>query len=152
MPDFDPGRSYGFQEFLADCDAVVMGRTTFAPALGAPSWPWPGLDAYVLTSTPLPPETPSSGVIASDGGPVGLLEQLRARGGESDVHLVGGPRTIRAFYELGALDRLEVLVLPYLAGAGLPLSPVGSPPMKLDLIRSDRSYPDGTVEAQYAPQ
>jgi hypothetical protein len=43
MPGFVPGVSHGFPEFIEGCDAVVMGRTTFLPALGAPGWPWPGL-------------------------------------------------------------------------------------------------------------
>jgi dihydrofolate reductase len=55
---FEPGTSHGFPEFVARCDAVVMGRSTFLPALGAPSWPWPGRQVYVLTSRPLPAKTP----------------------------------------------------------------------------------------------
>jgi len=51
MPSFQPGGSRGTQNL----DAVVMGRNTFLPALGAPRWPWPGLQIYVLTSRPLPP-------------------------------------------------------------------------------------------------
>jgi len=51
MPSFQPGVSRGTQNL----DAVVMGRNTFLPALGAPRWPWPGLQIYVLTSRPLPP-------------------------------------------------------------------------------------------------
>ena len=121
------------------------------PALGAPTWPWPDLDVYVLTSTALPADTPAH-VIASQGGPEGLLEQLRTRGSDGDVHLVGGPKTIRAFCELGALDRLELVVLPFLAGQGLPLSPEGSPPMTLGLARSGVSYPDGAVELVYIPE
>jgi hypothetical protein len=39
MPEFVPGVSHGFPEFIDGCDAVVMGRTTFVPALGAPRWP-----------------------------------------------------------------------------------------------------------------
>jgi dihydrofolate reductase len=54
MPGFVPGASHGFPEFIRGCDAVVMGRNTFVPALGAPQWPWPGLQVYVLTSRPLP--------------------------------------------------------------------------------------------------
>jgi hypothetical protein len=42
MPGFEPARSHGYPEFINDCDAVVMGRSTFLPALGAPSWPWAG--------------------------------------------------------------------------------------------------------------
>ena len=58
LPGFVPGESHGHPEFIAGCDAVVMGRSTFLPALGAPSWPWPGLQVYVLTSSPLPRAPP----------------------------------------------------------------------------------------------
>lgn len=33
-PAFVSGRSHGFPEFQASCDAVVMGRTTFEPGCG----------------------------------------------------------------------------------------------------------------------
>jgi dihydrofolate reductase len=130
-----------------------MGRDTFVPALGSPEWPWKGLQVFVLTSRPLPDGTPD-GVVAAQGGPAGLLEQLRSRGSDGDVHLVGGPRTIQAFRDLGALDRLELVVLPILLGAGVPLSPAstspaGTAPLPLRLD-STRRFPDGSVELAYA--
>src|SRR6266702_1251124 len=137
MPGFTPGVSHGYPEFIENVDAVVMGRSTFLPALGAPSWPWPGLQVFVLTSQPLPAGTPD-GVGVAQGGPAGLLDQLRSRGSDRDVHLVGGPRTIRAFCELGALDRLEIVVLPILLGHGVPLSPPGAPQLGLRLLGADR--------------
>lgn len=148
MPSFVPGTSHGFPEFIAGCDAVVMGRTTFLPALEAPQWPWPGMQVYVLTSRPLPAGTPAD-VIAARGGPAGLIERLRSRGSGGDVHLVGGSQTIRAFAELGALDRLEILVLPVLLGGGIPLSPRGSTQARLQLLRAGRAFPDGTIELVY---
>ena len=117
-----------------------MGRSTFLPALGAPRWPWPGKQVYVLTSRPLPANTPADVIIARDG-PAKLAGQLRSRGSDGDVHLVGGPRTIRAFQEIGALDRLEILVLPVLLGDGVPLSPPGTPQVLLGMLRADRSFP-----------
>jgi dihydrofolate reductase len=65
MPDFVPGVSHGHPEFIANCRAVVMGRTTFDPAVGAPSWPWPALPVYVLTSRALPSGLPGELVSAS---------------------------------------------------------------------------------------
>jgi dihydrofolate reductase len=149
-PGFEPGVSHGYPRFIEGCDAVVMGRTTFLPALGAPQWPWAGLQVYVLTASLLPAGTPDH-VTAGLKGPADLLDQLRSRRSGGDVHLVGGPRTIRAFYELGALDRLELVVLPMLLGAGLPLSRPGAPPVPLTLLRADRSFPDGSAELVYRP-
>src|SRR2546430_9955743 len=37
-PAFVPGESYGFPEFQESCDAALMGRTTFEPALSADRW------------------------------------------------------------------------------------------------------------------
>jgi dihydrofolate reductase len=150
MPDWNPGAgSHGHPEFIEGCDAAVMGRTTFLPALGAPSWPWPGLQVYVLTSSPLPPGTPAD-VIAS-GNAAKLARELRSRPSGGDVHLVGGPRTIRAFTEIGELDRVDLLVLPVMLGGGVPLSPPGAPRVPLKLLRAPRAFPDGTAELVYAP-
>ena len=63
---------------------------------------------------------------------------------------MGGPRTIRAFQELGAIDRLEILVLPVLLGDGIPLSPRQAPALPLRLLRAGRIFPDGTAELAYA--
>jgi dihydrofolate reductase len=104
----------------------------------------------VLTSSPLPAGTPDH-VIAAQKGPADLLSQLRSRPSGGGVHLVGGPRTIRAFHELGALDRLELVLLPILLGEGLPLSPQAAPPVPLTLLRADRTFPDGSAELVYAP-
>jgi len=147
---FEPTVTHGYPEFIEGCDAVVMGRSTFVPALGSPDWPWTGLQVYVLTSSPLPANTPEH-VVAGLQGPADLLDQLRSRPSGGDVHLVGGPRTIRAFQEIGALDRLELVLLPILLGQGVPLSPQGAPPVPLSLLRADRTFPDGSVELVYTP-
>jgi dihydrofolate reductase len=147
MPDFVPGVSHGHPEFIADCRAVVMGRTTFDPALNAPIWPWPGLGVYVLTSRALPSGLP--GVVASAPAASELLDRMNRDGVSGDVHLVGGPRTIQAFREIDALDRLEVVVLPILLADGIPLSLPGSSPTRL-VTPAQRTLPGGSVELAYA--
>ena len=144
-PAFAAGESYGFPEFQESCDAVLMGRTTFEPALGADRWPWPNLDAFVLGSE-RPAGTPEDVVLETD--PQRLLERLRESSGGGDVHLVGGPRTIETFRALGALDRLGVIVLPLLVGEGMRLSPPVSADATLTL-ESERQLPGGSVELVY---
>jgi dihydrofolate reductase len=100
----------------------------------------------VLTSRPLPAGTPADVIAVPD--PAALAEALRSRDGGGDVHLVGGPRAIRAFSAIGALDRLEIVLLPVLL---VPLSPAGAAGLPLRLLAADRAFPDGSVELRYAP-
>ena len=46
---------YGFPEFLATVDALVMGRRTFEVVLGMSPWPYGDKPVYVLSSRPVPP-------------------------------------------------------------------------------------------------
>jgi dihydrofolate reductase len=146
---FIPGHSHGYPEFINGCDTVVMGRQTFLPALAAPQWPWGDMQVFVLTSRPLPAGTPER-VVASPRGPAGLVRQLRSRGSCRDVHLVGGPRTIQAFHQEGALDSLDVVILPILLADGVPLWPRGTQPPSLRLLREPRVFPDGSAELSYS--
>src|SRR2546430_2190751 len=98
-PAFVSGQSHGIREFLDGCEAALMGRTTFEPALTNDRWPWPDLNVFVLCSR-RPPGT--LGDVVTDSDPARLLGQLRAANQGRDVHLVGGPRTIETFR---ALDR-----------------------------------------------
>jgi dihydrofolate reductase len=144
-PAWDP-ETFGFRDLQASCDAVLMGRTTFEPALGADDWPWPDLDVFVLGSR-RPPGTPDHVVVDSD--PARLLEKVRAANRGGDVHLVGGPRTIETFRRLGALDELGLIVLPLLLGGGMQLTPSVSTDTRLRLERQ-QVLPTGAVELVYA--
>jgi dihydrofolate reductase len=144
-PDWSP-QAFGFVEFQQTLDAVLMGRTTFEPALGADSWPWPGLDVFVLGSH-RPEGTPEDVVVESD--PAQLLERIRNANKGGDVHLVGGPKTIEAFRRLRALDELGLVVLPLFAGSGLQLTPDVGDDTRLKL-ESERVLTTGAVELLYA--
>lgn len=143
-PAWNP-ESFGFVEFQKRCDAVLMGRTTFEPALGAEQWPWANLDVFVLGSQ-RPPGTPEHVVVDSD--PARLLESVRAANRGGDVHLVGGPRTIETYRALGALDQLGLIVLPLMIGDGMQLTPSLSTDTGLTLERTD-VLPTGAVELVY---
>jgi hypothetical protein len=64
-PAFVSGESHGIREFLEGCEAALMGRTTFEPALANPRWPWPNLNVFVLASH-RPAGTPDEVVTESD--------------------------------------------------------------------------------------
>ena len=144
-PTFDPA-TFGFVEFQDACDAVLMGRTTFEPALGAEQWPWPNVDVFVLGSH-RPSGTPDDVVVESD--PAALLEKVRAANSGGDVHLIGGPRTIETYRALGAVDELGFIVLPLLIGEGMRLTPSISTDTGVR-FQAQRVLPTGAVELTYA--
>jgi dihydrofolate reductase len=143
-PGFSP-ESYGFVAFQQGLDAVLMGRTTFEPALGAERWPWPDLDVFVLGSMQSD-GLPDRVVVEQDPGR--LLEQMRTTHPDGNVHLVGGPRTIETFRGLGALDQLGLIVLPLLLGGGMQLTPALGTDTRLTLDH-EVALPNGAVEMVY---
>lgn len=144
FPGWDAG-ALGFYELQARCDAVLMGRTTFEPALSAPFWPWGDLAVYVLGSH-LPPGSPEQVVL--DDAPNRLLERIRSDNKGGDVHLVGGPQTIEAFRMLCALDELRLMVLPMFTGAGRQLTPDLGADTSLTLA-DIHPWANGVVELVY---
>jgi dihydrofolate reductase len=145
-PTFVPGESHGFPEFIQSCEAALMGRTTFEPALESERWPWPTLNVFVLGSH-RPAGTPDH--VVTDSDPARLLEKLRASNQGRDVHLVGGPTTIETFRALGELDELGLVVLPLLFGSGMRLTPAVSTDTRLTFLR-ERALPGGSLEIVYA--
>jgi dihydrofolate reductase len=144
---FVSGQSHGFPEFQESCEAVLMGRTTFEPALTNDRWPWPNLDVFVLGSDVSTDGAPVP--IVADSDPARLLEKLQAANRGGDVHLVGGLRTIETFRALGALDKLGLLVLPFFLGGGTRLTPSISIETEL-VLEEARTLPEGAVEIVYA--
>lgn len=145
-PSFVSGESHGINEFLSTCEAALMGRTTFEPALGNDRWPWPALDVFVLASH-RPSGAPDN--VVTDSDPVRLLDKLREANRGGDVHLVGGPRTIETFRAMDALDSLELVVLPMLFGGGMRLTEALSPGTGL-VFERERALPGGSVEIVYS--
>jgi dihydrofolate reductase len=168
MPTFSPG-SHGNAEFIEQCDVIVMGRTSFDQGFEhwLANWPWPGKQVYVLTSRALPENAAEMHVIASQGSPAGLVEQLRDARLERDAQLLGGARTVQSFMDAGALDELGICVLPVLLGKGIPLfniepttlsreawdaslaSPTEAAPRPLFQLERHHAYPDGAIELIY---
>lgn len=117
--DMDLGE-HAFPAFLQSIQTVVMGRATydFVANCGFP-WPYGDKRAYVVTSRPI--EKPAGPLeICQDVDT--LISQLRALD-DGDVWVVGGGRLQMAFLEHGALDEIEIYLMPELIGGGVPLFP-----------------------------
>jgi hypothetical protein len=64
---------------------------------------------------------------------------MQTAGVNNDVHLVGGPATMRAFREIDALAELWLHLVPIVLGDGLQLAPAGADPCPSCSDRHGRS-------------
>lgn len=111
---------HDYRAFIKRIRTVVMGRDTYDfLARDASPWPYGEQRVLVVTSRPLPaPKGPLEARSDVDA----LVAELRALD-DGDVWMLGGGRLQMAFIERGALDEIEIYVMPELLGGGKPLFP-----------------------------
>ncbi|MDH5372759.1 MAG: dihydrofolate reductase family protein [Acidimicrobiia bacterium] len=141
------GETFGFNEFIASVDALVMGRTTFDFVQQAGEWPYGDTPVFVLThrDLELPPEFPGA-VEALEGLPNEVAAELAARG----IHhvYVDGGETIQSFLRAGLVKRIIITQVPVLIGEGISLFGPLDSDLDLHLIRS-RSYANHWLQVEY---
>lgn len=118
--DMDLGE-HDYRAFLKRIRTVVMGRGTYDFLAKDPSpWAYGDQRAIVVTSRPI--EQPKGPLeIRSDID--ALIAELRALE-DGDVWMLGGGQLQMAFLERGALDEIEIYVIPEMLGSGQPLFPL----------------------------
>ena len=109
---------YGFHEFFDTIDAVVMGSTTYEQILGF-GWPYGDTPGLVLTTRGL--NTPPGATITFTADATGSAIRGYASRFEQRIWVVGGGRVITDGLSQGAIDVLEMYVMPVALGTGVPL-------------------------------
>lgn len=142
-PDSD---KYGYQNFIQRIRTVVMGRGTYdVIAAGASRWAYDDKRVIVVSSSNIPT---LRGKLETRPDVDALITELRGLD-DGDVWMLGGGKLQMAFLERGALDEIEIFVIPELLGGGRPLfPPVGY--MNSPELLSARSVGDGCVRLHYA--
>ena len=111
----------GYRRFLQTVDTIVMGGRTYRQVvteLSPGSWPYAGLEAYVLTRRYEEPDMPGIHFV---NRPVSdLLRELGSRPGKA-IWLCGGAELIHACREEDLIDEYHITVMPILLGEGIPL-------------------------------
>lgn len=141
-----PEVNAGYEEFIKDIDAVVIGRGTFDTVLGFPSWPYEG-KVFVLSTTmkQLPEKVKGKATLVSMK-PRELLAYL-SREGFSNVYVDGG-KVIQNFLHEDCIDELTISRVPVLLGSGIPL--FGYLEDDLKFVHVDtRVYSNGLVRSRY---
>jgi dihydrofolate reductase len=111
---------YDYSLFLKRIRTVVMGRATYDFIAKDPApWAYDQQRVIVVTSRPI---ADPKGVLETRGDIDSLIAELRGFE-DGDVWMLGGGRLQMAFMERGALDEIEIYVMPELIGGGRPLFP-----------------------------
>lgn len=147
LPDGDPN-DYGYAEFYAGVEALVMGRLTYDQALSFGEWPYSGKPAYVFANSP-PSEGPQ-GVRFVRGNAVDLAQDIADRHAGT-VWLVGGANLADQFRQAGLIDELRIFVIPTILGQGVPLFG-GTGLLTLLELNSAQTYASGVVQLRYRPR
>ncbi len=139
MTEFD------FDEFTADVDGLIMGRATYEQTVGF-GWAWGTRPTTVLT-TRRDLDVPSDADIRFSSDPTADAIRALATECEKRVWVFGGGRVVTDGILGGAIDTLDLTVVPEAIGSGIPLftAPVPGP---LRLFEST-SYSGGAIRLVY---
>jgi dihydrofolate reductase len=141
-----PAEDFGFDEFMATVDAILMGRATYEAIRQLGDWPYPGKPTTVMTTRPL--DAPPREVQARSGDVAAVAAELEGLG-RRRVWIAGGGQILRAMMAIGKLDVLEMALIPTVLGDGIPLFPPGTGGMDLRLLGCE-AKPKGALHLVYA--
>jgi dihydrofolate reductase len=120
-----------FAERIANIGAFIMGRNMFGGGPGPwkqePQWNgWWGenppyhVPVYVLTHHPRPSVEMKGGTTFHfiTDGVASALAKAKASAGKKDVVIAGGAHAVQQYLSIGAIDELELHLVPVLVGGG----------------------------------
>lgn len=136
---------HDYRRFLERIGTVVMGRGTydFLARDGSP-WAYGEQRVLVVTSRPIPEP---KGPLETRSDVASLVPELRSLT-DGDVWILGGGKLQMAFIERGALDEIEIYVMPELLGGGAPLFPSTGFRESLHLVQA-KALDRGCVRLHY---
>jgi len=137
---------FGYGEFYASIDALIMGRRTYEVTAGFGEWPYSGKPSWVLSRSPLDAANPDVTVV--NQSPAEAIAALGAAGYRRIWLMGGGQLTVSAI-QAGLVDEMQIFVIPLTLGAGIPLFPPGESRQTAFTLLGAHSYAGGVVQLHY---
>lgn len=146
LKPFEGGaEDYGYAEFYASVDAVLLGRKTYEQCLEFAEWPYPRKRCWIFSRSLS--DLTEAAVRFTGESPSTAVKHIAAEGVRR-AWLVGGGKLAAAFRAEGLITEYIVSVIPVLLGAGIPLFDGPVPRSALRLIET-KSYESGIVRLRY---
>jgi dihydrofolate reductase len=142
-PDDGEGGDFGFSEFVASIDALVMGRATYDVIAPFGEWPYQGRPVHVLSTTLEPGADARITVHRTFDEAIAAV----TASGYRRVYVDGG-RTVHQFLRAGLVADLTLSRVPVLIGSGH--TPFGelAEDIALEHVHT-RTFPGGMVQSTY---
>jgi dihydrofolate reductase len=141
------GEDYGYAEFTANIDTIILGRKTYDYVLkeiGSSHYDNGQRDVYVITRT----ERPAVGrTTFYSGNLADLVQRLKSENGKN-IYCDGGAEIINELLQHDLIDELIISVIPVLVGNGTRLFKDGRPEQQLEFV-SAKSFETGLIQLHY---
>lgn len=141
------GEDYGYAEFTANIDTIILGRKTYDYVLreiGSSHYDNGQRDVYVITKT----ERPGIGKTTFFTGKLSdLVQRLKSENGK-DIYCDGGAEIINELLKNDLIDEFVISVVPVLVGSGTRLFNDGRPEQLIEL-KSVKTFDTGLTQLHY---
>lgn len=141
------GEDYGYAEFTAGIDIIILGRRTYDYVLkeiGSSHYDNGQRDIYVITRT----ERPRVGrTTFYTGSLTDLVQRLKSKSGKN-IYCDGGAEIINELLKHDLIDELIISVIPVLVGNGIRLFQDNRPEQELEFVRA-KSFDTGLTQLHY---
>ena len=138
-------QDYGYTDFFATIDTVLMGRRTYEQVLSFGDYPYKGTQGFVFSKTHSEERDENVTFISSDL--TSFIEKLKGGTGKH-IWLVGGTEIIQSCISHDLIDEFVISVHPIILGDGIPLFRAPLPMRKLKL-KNCRTFDTGLVQLTY---
>lgn len=137
---------YGYSDFYASIDTVLMGRKTYEQVLGFGDWPYAEKKIYVFTGQNKPLRREKNVEFVS--GDIGEFARRLKENTDKDIWLMGGSQLIKAFFEEDLIEDMIIFIVPIILGDGIPLFNHIGKEIKLTTGKVEK-YEIGLVKVEY---
>lgn len=141
------GEDYGYAEFTANIDTIILGRKTYDWVLreiGTSHYDNGDRDVYVITRSPRPD---SGRTKFYSGSLTGLIQQLRSQNGK-DIYCDGGAEIVNELIKSDLIDEYIISIVPVLLGSGVRLFKSERPEQVLELVET-KTFDTGLTQLRY---
>jgi dihydrofolate reductase len=141
------GEDYGYAEFTANIDTIIVGRKTYDYVLrniGSSHYDNGQREVYVITRN----QRPDIGRTTFYTGKLADLVQLLKSKSGKNIYCDGGAEIVNELLKNDLVDELIISIIPVLVGNGTRLFQDGRPQQELEFV-SSKSFETGLTQLHY---